>query len=89
MIEGARRSVEGKNGDISTIWRPFAGIETLHQQFCCIPQRMMTILVIQRVNLFMILKVPKVVRMSVCGLFSTMETLDGESSIFLIPLPYL
>ena len=42
----------------------------------------------QRVNLLMILKVAKLVRMSVCGLFSVMETLDGRSCIFLIPRPY-
>ena len=34
------------------------------------------------VNLLIILKVPKLVRMSVCGLFSVMETLDGRSRIF-------
>ena len=33
-------------------------------------------------------EVAKLVRMSVCGLFSVMETLDGRSCIFLIPPPY-
>ena len=71
-----------KNNDISTIWGPFAGIETtLHKQFYWIPQRTMTILIIQRVNLLMILKVPKLVRISLCSSFSVMETLDGRSSI--------
>ena len=45
--------------------------------------------IIQRVNLLMMLKVPKLVRISVCGLFFIMETSDGRSCIFLIPLPYL
>ena len=45
--------------------------------------------IIQRVNLLMKLKVPKLVRISVYGLFFIMETSDGRSCIFLIPLPYL
>ena len=38
--------------------------------------------IIQRVNLLMMLKVPKLVRISVCGLFFIMETSDGRSCIF-------
>ena len=45
--------------------------------------------IIERVNLLMMLKVPKLVRISICCLFFIMETSDGRSCIFLIPLPYL